>query len=56
MASVGGMLAAADLKHPLEARPWNIHVRATAGEVVRGDVACLHIRHGALLAGDVSAR
>nr|WP_303649678.1 FMN-binding glutamate synthase family protein [Asticcacaulis machinosus] len=45
------MLEAAGLNHPRELRPWHLHVRATTGEVVRGDVAYHHVEAGSLLDG-----
>ncbi len=50
------MLASAGLTHPSEIKPWHIHVRATTGEVVRGDVAYPHVSRGALLTHDVEDR
>ncbi|WAC48035.1 FMN-binding glutamate synthase family protein [Asticcacaulis sp. SL142] len=45
------MLEAAGLNHPRELKPWHLHVRATTGEVVRGDVAYHHVEPGSLLNG-----
>jgi hypothetical protein len=45
------MLEAAGLNHPRELKPWHLHVRATTGEVVRGDVAYHHVAPGSLIEG-----